>query len=112
VQKAEAKGLISQWATKYTSKRGKPSSSENINLTEEDLKDFAKTLRDGGLDFNDCHFEEAKEDFRRILTMEIAYQYFGEMGRYRVFLKFDPVFKEAVKRLSKAQKTEDLFSKR
>jgi carboxyl-terminal processing protease len=112
VQKAEAKGLISQWATKYTSKRGKPSSPENINLTEEDLKDFAKTLKDGGLDFNDCHFEEAKEDFRRVLTMEIAYQYFGEMGRYRVFLKFDPVFKEAVKRLSKAQKTEDLFSKR
>jgi carboxyl-terminal processing protease len=112
VQKAEAKGLISQWATKYTSKRGKPSTPENINLTEEDLKDFAKALRDGGLDFNDCHFEEAKEDFRRVLTMEIAYQYFGEMGRYRVFLKFDPVFKEAVKRLSKAQKTEDLFSKR
>jgi carboxyl-terminal processing protease len=112
VQKAEAKGLISQWATKYTSKRSKPSSPENINLTEEDLKDFAKALRDGGLDFNDCHFEEAKEDFRRVLTMEIAYQYFGEMGRYRVFLKFDPVFKEAVKRLSKAQKTEDLFSKR
>jgi hypothetical protein len=34
------------------------------------------------------------------------------MGRYRVFLKFDPVFKEAVKRLSKVQKTEDLFSKK
>ncbi len=112
VQKAESKGLISQWATKYTSKKKKPSSPEDINLTEEDLNDLARTLRDGGLEFEDCHFEEAKEDFKRVLAMEIAYQYFGEMGRYRVFLKFDPVFKEAVKRLSKVQRTDELFSKR
>jgi len=109
VQKAEAKGVISNWATKYTSRHRKPKRPEDINLTEADLQDFKRDLRKAGVEFSDCRFDEAKEDFKRLLLMEIAYQYFGERGRYRILLRYDPVFKKALEILGKAKRTEDLF---
>ncbi|MEO0150109.1 MAG: S41 family peptidase [candidate division WOR-3 bacterium] len=112
VQKAEAKGLISEWATKYTTTHKKPQSPYDLNLTDVDLKSFENALRSAGLDFNECVFEEAKEDFKRVLLMEIAYQYFGEMGRYIIFLKYDPVFQKALTVLSKVKNTNDLFTKK
>lgn len=111
VQKAEAKGVISNWATKYTSTHRKPKRPEDITITESDLQDFKKALKKADIEFSDCRFEEAKEDFKRLLLAQIAYQYFGEEGRYRVLLKHDPVFKKAVEVLRKARKTEDLFKK-
>ncbi len=109
VQKAEAKGVISNWATKYTSTRKKPKRPEDINLTDKDLEDFKRALRKADIEFTDCRFDEAKEDFKRLLLMEIAYQYFGERGRYRILLQYDPVFKKATAILRKAKKTGDLF---
>lgn len=112
VQKAEAKGLISEWATKYTTTRKKPKSPYDLNLTDEDLRSFEKSLHSAGLDFDECAFEEAKEDFKKVLLMEIAYQYFGENGRYVIFLRYDPVFQKAYSILSKAKTTDDLFTKK
>jgi len=109
VQKAEAKGIISNWATKYTSAHRKPKDPEGIKLTDADLEDFKKELRKAKIEFSDCRFEEAKEDFRKLLLTEIAYQYFGEKGRYRILLRYDPAFKKSLDILKKAKRTEDLF---
>ncbi len=112
VQKAQAKGLISDWATRYTSTHKKPKKPEDIVLTDRDLNRFKNLLHKSGIDFDDCRFDEAKEDFRRFLTMEIAYQYFGEKGRYRIFLRYDPVYQKAVSILKKVNKTDELFTKK
>ncbi len=109
VQKAEAKGVISNWATKYTSTHRKPKHPDDITLTDKDLEDFKRALHKADIEFSDCRFDEAKEDFKRLLLSEIAYQYFGEKGRYRIFLRYDPVFKRAVDVLRRTKKTEELF---
>ncbi len=111
VQKAEAKGAIANWVTKYTSRHKKPQEPEDINLTESDLNDFKKYLHKMGIDFDDCAFDEAKEDIKEVLTMQIAYQYFGEKGRYGIFLQYDPVFHKAEQVLRKVKKTSELFTK-
>lgn len=110
VSKAFAKGVFFDYAVKYYKSHDKPSSPHDINLTEEELKDFENYMKDKGVEFTPCDFKDAKDQIKLVLEEEIAEKYFGRKGRYVVMLRKDTVFKDAVKILENASKVDDLYS--
>ncbi len=110
VSKAFAKGVFFDYAVKYYKSHEKPASPEEINLSDDQLKDFEKYMKEKGVKFTSCDFKDAKDQIKLVLEEEIAEKYFGRKGRYAVMLKKDTVFKKAVDILEHANKVDDLYS--
>jgi len=110
VSKAFAKGVFFDYAVKFYKSHEKPASPNDINLTDDQLADFEKYMKEKGVKFTPCDFQDAKDQVKLILEEEIAEKYFGRKGRYAVMLKKDRVFKDAVKILEHANKVDDLYS--
>ncbi len=110
VSKAFAKGLFFDYAVKFYKSHDKPASPDDINLSDEQLKKFEDYMKEKGIEFTACDFQDAKKQIKVVLEEEIAEKYFGKKGRYAIMLKNDPVFKQATDILKSAHKVDDLYS--
>ncbi len=110
VVEAVTKGALFDFAVRYSQKHPEIQRDEDLRITDADLEDLKTYLREEKhLDFTDEEFDEAREDFRYWLSLEIAEKYWGIQGRYRFALKRDPVLATAENLLRKARTTQDLF---
>ncbi len=110
VVEAVSKGALFDFAVRYSQEHPEVQRDEDLILTTADLEALKQYLRnEKHLDFTDQEFEEAQEDLRYWLSLEIAEKYWGIQGRYRFALKRDPVLETAVQLLAQANHTEDLF---
>lgn len=111
VSKAFSKAAFFSFAVQYVEKNPKPKSVEDLRLKDADLEKFRQFLREKGLEFYDAEFDEAKDEIRYWLTLEIAEKYWGIKGKYLAELKEDPIIKRAVEELRKANSVDELLSK-
>ncbi len=105
-----AKGLFFKYAVKYCEDHPEPPKSfDDLKITDATIEDFKKFIQDNGFEFRNSEFEEAKEQIRKKLAMDIAEDYWGSKGRYGISLKYDRVFHKALNLLQKANTRNDLF---
>ncbi len=110
VVEAVTKGALFDFAVRYSREHPEIRVDQDLVLLPPDLEALKTYLREEKhLDFTDQEFEEAREELRYWLSLEIAEKYWGIQGRYRFALKRDPVLETAVHLLASAAHTRDLF---
>jgi len=109
VLKAFSKGTFFSFAVKYTTEHSESPKEKKIVLTDEDIDNFKKYMKEKGIEFSDEKFNEAKKELSYWLKQEIAEKYWGKEGRYLVKLQEDTVVLEALKYLKNAEIAADLF---
>ena len=110
VSKAFSKSAFFDFAVQYYNEHPDIQSIDEIQITDDLMAQFKDYLKEKGVEFTDEEFQEAKDDLRYYLSMDIAEKYFGTKGRYAMSLRTDPVVKKALEVLESAKSVEDLFA--
>ncbi len=110
VVQAVTKGALFDFAVRFHQKHPEIQQDSDLNISDAVLEELRTYLRqEKDLDFTDEEFNQARDDFRYWLSLEIAEKYWGTQGRYRFALKRDPVLETAAHLLAQATNTEALF---
>ncbi len=110
VVQAVTKGALFDFAVRFHQKHPEIRQDSDLNISDAVLEELRTYLRqEKDLDFTDEEFNQARDDFRYWLSLEIAEKYWGTQGRYRFALKRDPVLETAAHLLAQATNTEALF---
>lgn len=103
-QNISLKNYFFNFATEYYNKTGRS------EVTEEVLEEFYRYIISKEKDLKREDFENAKEEIKILLDIELSEKKKGIKGRNEAFLKYDNIFKKAIDILKKAEKRDDVFS--
>ncbi len=107
--RALGKGALFSYAVELHRRKPKPPAGGVVKLSRKDMEGLKKWLKEKGVEFTPCDWDEAYDQLKRQLEQELAEKYWGIKGRYSQRLVGDPMFEEALKRLKAARTLDDLF---
>jgi carboxyl-terminal processing protease len=105
---AMARGIVFEFAV--NAGMDTPDGPDDVQVDDAMLEEFKAYMTEKEVEFEDPDFEEAREQLRHYLEIQLAERFFGVDGRYRKTLSNDPVLEGALDYLRAADSTDELFA--
>jgi len=108
VSQAMARGVVFEFGVNL--QMDAPDAPNEVVVDDGMLQELKSYLTESEIEFEESEFQEAADQLRYYLEIQLAERFFGVEGRYRKTMSNDPVLDGALEYLRAASSTDELFA--